>query len=294
MKKKIKVGVVMGGPSSEHEISVLSGKEIISNLDNQKYEVVEAFIDRDGRGIDSLTQLPVDVFFIALHGTFGEDGGIQRLLDDAGKKYTGSGPESSLLGMDKTRFISLMRDSGITVPGDAIGFPCFVKPADQGSSVGASIAKNESELKRAVKMAKKYSRRVLIEEYIKGVEVTCSILGNSDPTALPVIEIVPKKGDFFNYDSKYVESGALEIVPARISKVLEKKVQETALKVYKLTGCRGFGRVDMIIKDNTDPVVLEINTIPGLTPMSLFPKAAMAVGIAYPDLLDRIISYALE
>jgi len=328
MAKKIKVAVLMGGKSSEHEVSIISGTEVVKSLDPGKYEVLPIVISKDGarwvlttktsllgikdplsfrgtgkeivlteskslQGINSVSDRNVDIVFIAMHGPYGEDGTVQGMLDLAGIKYTGSGVLASALGMDKEMFRKIMQVEGIPVPKLTTSFPCFVKPYNQGSSVGASIARNKKDLDSAVKLARKYSDNVLVEEYLKGTEVTCSVLGNDNPKALPVIEIVPLKGEFFDYESKYTESGAEEIVPARISTPLTKKVQDLAIRVYKAIGCRGFGRVDFILKDNKHPVVLEINTIPGLTPMSLLPKAAKAAGIDYPKLLDMIVGYAI-
>ncbi len=294
VRKKIKVVVLMGGKSPEHEISIISGREVIRNLDRRKYLSSRIVISKSGKGIEKIFRAKADVVFIAMHGPFGEDGTIQGMLELAGLKYTGSGVTASAIGMDKIIFRKVMRAEGIPVPKSTTKFPCFVKPHNQGSSVGASIVRNEKELAKAIKLARKYSDKVLVEEYLVGKEVTCAVLGNEDPKVLPVIEIVPLKGEFFDYESKYTESGAEEIVPARISKTLTKKVQDMAVKVYKAIGCRGFGRVDFILKDNQHPVVLEINTIPGLTPMSLLPKAAKAAGISYPRLLDRIIRYAIR
>lgn len=317
----------MGGKSPEYEISLISGKEVVAHLP-KKYDVLPVIISRDGKKwlatskkevlslADPLELLgsgkditvsgkesslvdqnevsaKVDIAFIAMHGPFGEDGRIQGMLDMAGIKYTGSGVTASAIGMDKLIFRKLMQVEGIPVPSLTTKFPCFVKPYNQGSSVGASIARNKKDLQKAIKLAKEYSDQVLIEEYIKGMEVTCAILGNEKPIALPVIEIVPLKADFFDYISKYTESGAEEIVPARISRSLTKKIQNLAVKVHQAIGARGFSRVDFILKNDKEPIILEINTIPGLTPMSLVPKAAKAAGISYQDLLDKIISYAL-
>jgi len=327
--RKIKVVVLMGGKSPEHEVSILSGTNVVKSLKPSKYEVLPVVISKDGSrwrltsrksllflsdplalkgtakeivlsqerslaGAEALSKKDIDLVFIAMHGPFGEDGTIQGMLSLTGIKYTGSGVLASAIGMDKAMFRKVMRAEGIPVPKLTTKFQCFVKPDNQGSSVGASIARNKKELSKAIKLARKYSSRVLIEEYLKGMEVTCAVLGNENPKALPVIEIVPLKGEFFDYESKYTESGAQEIVPARISKALTKKVQDIAIQVYKAIGCRGFGRVDFILKNNKYPVVLEINTIPGLTPMSLVPKAANAGGFSYSALIDKIISLATK
>lgn len=333
----------MGGKSPEHEISLISGREVVRSLNNKKYQVLpvvvsrngdrwlmtpaksllafpnplklketrKELITRDSKEVQNLRQAVsdgVDVVFIAMHGPFGEDGTVQGMLELSGIPYTGSGVTASAIGMDKIIFRKIMEAEKIPVPKymvvgkkdsstkicQKIKPPYFVKPSSQGSSVGASIAKTKKDLKKSLRLAFNYDENVLVDEYLKGKEVTCAILGNKRPIALPVIEIVPLKAEFFDYESKYAESGALEIVPARISKTLTKKVQDMAVKVYMAIGCRGFARVDFILKDNKYPIVLEINTIPGLTPMSLVPKAAKAAGYSYSQLLDKIIEYAIK
>jgi len=228
-------------------------------------------------------------------------------LEMVGIPYTGSGVLASSLGMDKIAFRKLMafekvpipnyiileKGQKLKIPKDLGGFPYCIKPCDQGSSVGVSIVRNRKDMKRALDAAFKFGDKVLIDEYIKGVELTCAVLGNEDALALPLVEIVPLKGEFFDYDSKYSEGGAEEISPARISDRLTNKTQRLAVDIYKSLGCRGFARVDFILRGD-EPIVLEVNTIPGLTPTSLFPKAAMAAGISYKQLLDKIIKYASE
>jgi len=306
MRKKLRVAVLMGGNSPEYDISLMSGKEVLENLPS-KYIGIPIVIPKYGnQWLKKLLKADADVCFIAMHGTFGEDGKIQGMLDTLGIKYTGSEVAASAVGMDKILFRKIMKAENLPIPKYLVvnkknkkinlnllgNPPYFVKPSNQGSSVGASIVKKRGDLRKALNLAFKFSDKVLIDEYVKGVEVTCVVLGNEDATALPVIEIIPQKGDFFDYKSKYAKSGALEIVPARISKNLIKAVQELSLKVHKTIGAKGFSRTDLILKENGDPVILEINTIPGLTPMSLLPKAAGAVGISYSNLLERIIKYA--
>lgn len=254
----------------------------------------------------SLTGEKPDVVFIAMHGPFGEDGTIQGMLELAGLPYIGAGVLASALGMNKIMFRKIMEKERIPIPEYIVlekneekskilkkfKFPFVVKPFDQGSSVGVSIVRNKKEFIPALKLAFSYSKKILVEEYLSGIEVSCGVLGNEKPVALPVIEIVPKK-EFFDYEAKYDENLRDEIVPARISKRLTKKVQGLAIRVFQAIDCRGFGRVDMIIHKGK-PFVLEINTIPGLTPVSLFPKEAAAAGISYSKLLDRIIELALE
>ncbi|MEK7111987.1 MAG: D-alanine--D-alanine ligase [Patescibacteria group bacterium] len=305
---KIKVAVLMGGKSPEYEISLISGREVVKQLDKNKYDVFPILIAKSGTGTEKVLKLEVDVAFIAMHGPFGEDGVVQGMLELASLKYTGSGVLASAIGMDKIMFRKVLSSQKIPIPkyvvlrkGGPRGIvkkilgapPYFVKPSNQGSSVGASIVKGEKEMGKALKLAFRFSDTVLVDEYLKGLELTCALLGNENPLALPVIEIHPKKGEFFDYDSKYTESGADEIVPARIGKKITKRIQEIAKEVHNLIGVRGFSRVDFILKDNLTPYVLEINTIPGLTPMSLLPRAAKEAGYSYPALLEAIIKYAL-
>ncbi len=343
MNKKINVLVLMGGKSPEHEISLIGGREVVKNLDRDKYNVLPAIISKNGnrlqlvssnelfelenplilkgtdknlvksaeREINSINEIKdnIDVVFIAMHGPFGEDGTVQGMLDLRGYKYTGSGVLASALGMDKLMFRKIMKSAGIKIPeytvlkaGDSSNIdlrvlgelPYFVKPNRAGSSVGASMVRNRTDLKQALELAFEHDDTVLIDEFITGTEITCGILGNDKLTALPLVEIRPLLGEFFDYDSKYRESGSEEIVPARVSKDLTKKIQNIAVKVFKEIGCRGFGRVDFILKNGKEPYVLEINTIPGLTPMSLLPKAAKAGGLSYEKLLDLMIQYSIK
>lgn len=302
---KIKIAVVMGGMSSEHDVSLMSGREIIKNLNKKKYSVTPIIIKKGGNGIEEIINKRPDVVFIALHGKYGEDGVIQGFLDSLKIKYTGSGVLASAIGMDKIIFRKLMQSESLPVPKftliDKKDFkipkdlkpPYFVKPHNGGSSVGVSFVKNSRGLRKAIKLSFKYSNKVLVEEYIKGVEVSCAVLGNEKPLALPVIEIRPLKNDFFDYKSKYSYKGSEEVAPARISKKLTEEIQKLSIKVYKIVGCRGYARLDFILEEGVKPIILEINTLPGMTPNSLLPKEAAALGITYSELLDRIISLAI-
>jgi len=341
--KKTRIAVLMGGQTPEHEISLISGKEVISQLNKKKYTVLPVLISRDGKKwkyisttdllktsndtllsgdtkamvkkskkeISGARQIAgnVDVVFIAMHGPFGEDGTVQGMLELAGVKYTGPGVLASALGMDKLIFRKMLSSMGVPFPKYVplkksdkkvdlkkhLGPPpYFIKPHNQGSSVGCYLAKKEEEVTKAVRKAWKYSEIALVDEYIEGIEVTCGVIGNEKPIALPLVEIVPLKGEYFDYESKYTESGADEIVPARLPKTVTKNIQDMAVKVYEELGCKGFSRVDFILKNRKDPYVLEINTIPGLTPMSLLPKAALAAGFSYPNFLDKIVKYAVK
>jgi len=286
----------MGGRSSEREVSIKSGNEVVTNLDKSKYEVLPVIIGED---INDLAKIKTEVVFLVMHGKDGEDGTIQGILEFMGIPYTGSGVLASAIGMNKVAFKRAIDHLGVKVPkwqiyeeGAEVELPAVVKPTDQGSSVGVSIVRNKDELTMAVVKAKKYSKEVLIEEYVKGIEVSAGILGNKRLTALPIVEICPKN-EFFDYEAKYTEGMCEEIVPARISEDLTREIQRQAMMIYATIGCRGFGRVDFIIRDEV-PYALEINTIPGLTPNSLLPKEAKAMGINYAELLDRLIQLALE
>lgn len=306
MKKKLRVVVFMGGRNSEYDVSISSGKEVLKNLDKDKYETFPLVVPKEGSfNVNSLLVLHPDFVFIAMHGKYGEDGTIQGMLDFLGIPYQGSGVLASALGINKIFFRKMMEKEGILSPktrfinkasaqGENIqfGFPFVVKPANQGSSVGVSIVQERKDVKKALSLAFKYDDNVLVEEYLRGTEISCGILGNKKLLALPIVEIVPQKS-FFDYESKYAPNLCKEIIPARISADLTKKIQDIALKVYQLINCQGFGRIDMIICNNK-PYVLEINTIPGLTQNSLLPKEAMAAGINYSSLLDHLISYGLE
>lgn len=309
MNTKLRVAVLMGGNSPEHQISMISGREVVKNLDKKKYQIVSVIIPREeNEGMGALIEKlkKADVVFIAMHGPYGEDGTMQGFLDLIGVPYTGSGVLASALGMDKISSRKLFTQEGLNIPnyllvqkGDSpdsilsqLKLPLFVKPRAQGSSVGVSKVKLKKDLKKALKTAFSYGDEIIVEEFLAGTEVTCAVLGNSKPQALPLVEIVPKK-EFFDLEAKYDPNLTDEIVPARLSPALTKKAQKAALAAYKALGCRGFGRIDMIISKGK-AFVLEVNTIPGLTPVSLFPKAAIAAGLTYPKLLDRIIALARE
>lgn len=247
-----------------------------------------------------------DLVFITMHGPFGEDGTIQGLLELTGIPYTGSGVLASALKMDKPMFRKIMKAEGIKSPkylvftkgGDQnciwrkLKPPVIVKPSSQGSSLGVSLVCQKKQLGSALIKAFSFGQRVIIEEYLKGVEITCGVLGNKDPRALPPVEIIPKN-EFFDYGSKYNPGMSEEICPARISPLMTKKVQDLAVKVFKSIGARGFGRVDMILVGG-QLYVLEINTIPGLTSNSLLPKEAQAAGLSFSQLLEKIVDLALE
>ena len=250
---------------------------------------------------------PIDVVLIALHGTWGEDGRIQGLLDTIGVPYTGSGVLASALAMDKEVAKQVLAASGLDVPrgvvvrgtGNAdldaarsIGLPAFVKPVGSGSSVGASIVKTDGELAPAIEAALRYDERVLVEEQIRGRELTVAVIGNDDLTALPVIEILTKRA-FFDYSAKYDAGESEEVCPAEIPPDVAKRAQDLAVRAHRALHCRGMSRLDLMWSGDR-LVALEVNTIPGMTANSLLPKAARAAGIGFGDLLARFVDWALE
>lgn len=302
--KKLRVAVLMGGPSGEREVSLASGRGVVRALQaSGKFEVLPVEIAATG---DLPPMAAVDVAFIAMHGKGGEDGTIQKKLERKNIPYTGSGVLASALGMDKVRSLALFREAGLLVPeykvvsskvvsSKGVTFPVVTKPNYHGSSLGVSICRNATELKKGIALAQKYDKDVIIQQFVDGVELTCAVLGNKKPKALPVVEIIANKGDFYDYASKYETGGSDHIIPARIPKAVAKKVQQQAIKVHQLLGCRGFSRTDFIFdKKHNKLYVLEINTIPGLTPTSLFPDAARAAGISFGSLLERLVQLALQ
>lgn len=324
MTKKLKIGVLMGGPSSEHEVSLATGQNILENLDKTKYEPVVVKISKASKWFlsgkptsqgDALTGC--DVVFNALHGTFGEDGKVQGILEHAGIKYTGSGIAGSAIAMDKFHSRELFKLAGLNTPktlklkkgenymarvsffvNKIVKLPVVIKPCSNGSSVGVQIVDDLSKLEKAVVAAFKLDKFVLVEEFIRGRELTCGVLenfGNESIAALPVTEIIPVKNHkFFNYEAKYKAGHSNEITPAPIDEVLTRKVQDIAIRAHQVLGCSGYSRTDMILKNGNGTIyILETNTLPGLTKNSLLPKAAQTAGLTFSQLLDKIISNSL-
>ncbi len=322
--KLIRVAVLMGGPSSEREVSLGTGKNVMENLDKAKYEPIAVKISKTGKwflGGKLTSQSEAlrghDVVFNALHGTFGEDGKVQGILEHAGIKYTGSGIAGSAIAMDKFHSREIFKLAGLNTPrtmklkrgenymahlkffiNKVVKLPVVVKPCSNGSSVGVQIIEDMTKLDKAVAEAFKMDKFVLIEEFIRGRELTCGVLENFNGqpvTALPVTEIIPVKNHkFFNYDAKYKTGHSNEITPAPLDDVLTKKAQDIAIRAHQVLGCGGYSRTDMILKNGNGTIyVLETNTLPGLTNNSLLPKSAQAVGLTLGQLLDKIISSSL-
>jgi D-alanine-D-alanine ligase len=376
VSKRIRLGILFGGRSGEHEVSLTSAASVIKSLDPAKYEVVPIGITREGRwrvgagalqllpeagGVTAATGVPevgaqravplqevleggqpvtpsadpsgpqlvpldpslpardsrpeLDVIFPLLHGTFGEDGTVQGLLDLAGIPYVGAGVLGSAAGMDKDVMKRLFRDAGLPVVpwelvlrGDwqrdaaavrrriekKLRYPLFVKPANLGSSVGISKVRKPRELPAAMDLAAQYDRKILVEKGISGREIECSVLGNDCPVASVPGEVIPVN-EFYDYEAKYLKEGSELIIPARLSPRKTRQVQELAVRAFQAIDCAGMARIDFLMDGKMGKVyVNEINTIPGFTPISMYPKLWEASGLPYPKLLDRLIELALE
>ena len=350
---KKRAGILFGGKSAEHEISLLSAKNIYEAIDREKFEPVLVGIDKSGRWVmndasrflhnadnpalislntdgrqvalrpedrgllalenaaSPFTDVPLDVVFPILHGPFGEDGTIQGFLKLADIPFVGPGVLGSAAGMDKDAMKRLLRDAQIPIgkfltlksherlPSfaeveAALGAPFFIKPANMGSSVGISKVRTEGEYSAAVKDAFQYDTKIVIEEFIPGREIECAVLGNEDPAASVPGEIIPSH-DFYSYDAKYLdEKGASLEIPAKLDDDTKRRVQELAVKVFQALCCEGLSRVDFFLKADGEIIVNEINTMPGFTKMSMYPKLWEASGVSYTELITRLIELAIS
>src|SRR5215831_11624710 len=363
MPKKLRIGVIFGGRSGEHEVSVRSARAVIDAIDKSKYEVIPIAITKEGNwlapaaaaellppqtrrmlaartlggsrddvaivgdpsrnGLVALTddqapQQRLDVVFPVLHGTYGEDGTLQGLLEMASLPFVGCGTLASACGMDKVVMKALFKEAGLPIcrhtwllrsewENDrekvfrrikrAIGFPCFVKPANLGSSVGVSKAADKSSLAQAIDLAARYDRKIMVEELVDGREIECGVIGNDEPRAsLPGEYVIhDESARFLDYTEKYSGTGNNEfIVPARISKVTIKRIQKMAAIAYQAIDASGLSRVDFFLKPSGELLVNEINTLPGLSDVSGFPKMWEATGIPFPKVIDHLVELAIE
>ncbi|MBP7998262.1 MAG: D-alanine--D-alanine ligase [Chloroflexi bacterium] len=347
-KHKIRVGIIFGGRSGEHEVSLNSARSVMKALDPEKYEVVQIGITHEGQWLTgeamqaltagyqagengrmalvqagtSETQISqltasnaIDVVFPVLHGTYGEDGTVQGLLELAGVPYIGAGVVGSAVGMDKAIFKQVMTANQIPVlpwllvlksqwqarPQTILDliearlrYPVFTKPANLGSSVGISKCRDRAELATGLDEAARFDRRIVIEQGINARELEVSVLGNDDPIASIVGEVRPRR-DFYDYVAKYVSDDSELLIPAPLTPELAANVRRMAVQAYQAIDCAGLGRVDMLLDKDSDAVYLnEINTIPGFTQISMYPKLWEATGLSYPELLDRLVQLALE
>ena len=307
--KKLRLALLAGGKSGEREVSLKGAEEVVKALDPDKYDV---------RRYDPATDLAklateadsLDVAFILLHGPFGEDGTVQGFLDLLAIPYQGSGVLGSAIAMDKNLSKILYRNAGLKVPEwymaskkdigkpdeilGQLGLPLVIKPVSQGSSLGMSIARSKHDIAEGLQKAFAIDRHVMVEEFIAGREITGGVIGNSELTALPLVEIIPGEGyEFFDYEAKYQPGASKEICPADLEEAITIRAQNYALTAHRALQLRGYSRTDMIVSGN-DIYVLETNTIPGMTPTSLLPQGAAAAGLDFSALLDRLIELALE
>ncbi len=352
---KITVGVVFGGRSVEHEVSLVSARSVISNTDTDKYNIFPVFIDKEGvwrrASIDAwlgggklevetgsfltpslgsvdplffeissdgkfVASHKVDVIFPVLHGTFGEDGTVQGLFELMGVPYVGASVLGSSVGMDKIVMKAVLKDSGLPVPEfmgfykheweadrngvailamNVLGMPCFVKAANLGSSVGVTKAKNGDELEKAIDYACKFSNRIIVERAVTNPrEIEISVLGNEEPLASCAGEIIPHR-EFYDYKAKYLEEGTGLVAPVELGGELTALLQDYAVRTFKALDCSGLGRVDFLIEEGTGAIyVSEINTIPGFTQISMYPRLWQESGLGFRDLVSRLIELALE
>ncbi|PYS95355.1 MAG: D-alanine--D-alanine ligase A [Acidobacteria bacterium] len=348
--RKLRVGVIFGGRSVEHEVSLVSARAIMQALDPGRYEVVPIGITKKGRWVSGGTHFalpadpsvgglvvlknggvakrsraprraagaalrPLDVVFPVVHGTGGEDGALQGLLELADIPYVGAGVLGSALGMDKAAMKSAFREAGLPIVDFRVvrrvelerdperiagvlegtfGFPCFVKPSNGGSSVGVSKAKDHAGLVKGLRLAARYDRKIIVERAVDAREIECSVLGNDQPEASVPGEIVPAN-EFYDYRAKYVDAGSRLVIPAELTADQSRAVREIAIKAFKVLDLAGMARVDFFVDRGVGAIFLsEVNTIPGFTPISMYPKLWEASGLPFPDLVDRLIRLALE
>ncbi len=303
--------VLYGGKSTEREVSLRSGKAVADALGKAGFRTT--LFDPANDDLSSIPALGVDCAFIALHGIGGEDGAIQGLLEWFGIPYTGPGIAANAICLDKIMTKKVLMLSQVPTPDflefdkeaqkdpkacakralETLGLPVVLKACRQGSSIGTFIARKEDEIAGAIAQISTYGDNILAEAFLSGAELTVPILGNDTLLVLPVIEIT-SEGEYYDYHSKYTVGQSHHIIPARIREDQRKKVEEIACRAYLATGCRGLSRVDVMLSAEGEPHVIEINTVPGMTETSLFPDAAAAVGISFPELVKRLVELAME
>ncbi len=307
--EKIRLALIAGGTSGERQVSLDGAAGVEKALDSERY-IVTRYDPATDLAQLAADAADIDAAFILLHGLHGEDGTLQGLLELLGIPYQGSGVLGSAMAMDKNLAKAMYRLHGLPVadwemaavadidrPGrilDRLRLPLVIKPVRQGSSLGMSIVRQAEELPAALGMAFQYDREVMVEEFVQGREITVGVLGNEDPEALPLVEIIPDaRFDFFDYEAKYKKGASTEICPAEVSDAIREKAQQYGIKAHKSLQLAGYSRTDMIITGE-DLVLLETNTIPGMTPTSLLPRAAAAHGLDFSSLLDRLIELGIE
>ena len=346
-RERLRLGVVFGGRSGEHEVSVVSAQHVMAAADRERFEVVPIGITKGGAWLtpeetESILTRPeepyqkalnlcrghgllarpqalevlseVDVVFPVLHGPYGEDGTIQGFLELAGVPYVGAGVAASAVGLDKALMKALFRQAGLPVPDhvvltwrewkkdptkaaraleERLSYPMFVKPANGGSSVGITKARSREDLHDAMSLASRYDRKAVVEKAVAGREIECAVLGNDEPEASPLGEIVYTR-EFYDYEAKYLDPNTQLIAPAELPPETEARIKETALRAYRAVDCAGMARVDFFLLPDGEVLLDEINTIPGFTPVSMYPRLWELAGLSYPQLISRLVDLALE
>lgn len=308
----MKIAVLYGGVSKEREVSISSSKGVIEALKKNGHDVVA--IDFHPERLHEVIDLKVDLVFIALHGKFGEDGSVQGLLDMLNIPYVGSGVLASALAMDKYKakqmfnsvdiptakgkLYQITEDTNIEEINNDIKenfeVPFVIKPNREGSTVGLTIVKNMDQIEDAIKRATESDSYILVEQFIKGKELTVPVLGKkNEEKALPIIEIIPKN-ELYDYESKYSQGGSEHIIPARISEELTEKIKKYAVLAHQVLGCETYSRADFLLTDDGKPYILEVNTLPGMTPTSLFPDSAKAVNMSYEEMIEKLVQLTIE
>lgn len=312
--KRTKVVILFGGPSSEHEVSINSAKNVISSIDTEIYEPIEVYISKEGlfslnnksldieNAVEEMKCEEVEVILPILHGAFGEDGKLQEVLEKERIKFVGSGSKASALAMNKNEANHLFEENGLAVPRSQIveanddihlSFPIIFKPIDEGSSVGLSKINSHEEYKDLSKDIFRKHSKMLAQEYIAGQEFTCGVIEiEASNKVLPVTEIILNKSGVFDYDAKYTAGACLEVTPANIDSKITEKIQATALKCHEMLGCKSISRTDMILSNDGSLYVLETNTLPGMTKTSFIPAQAKQAGISMKDLVTSLIKSA--
>lgn len=308
---KAKILVLMGGWSEEREVSLRSGSAVLKALQNMGYEAQG--MDLKEIAVQQIVDYQPDLVYLALHGKDGEDGTVQGMLEIMGLRYTGSGVAASAIGINKVLTKKIVSFEGIpTAPFtiikktefitselrikdliENIGLPLVIKAATQGSSIGTYIVKDAAAVPKAIEAAFEYDPEVLVEKFIEGTEVTSAVVGNEDPEVLPLIEIT-SENEFYDFESKYTPGMCAHIIPARVEQSVQDRIADLSRVIYKTLNCRGCARIDFMIDKSGQPFMLEVNTIPGMTEMSLVPDAARAAGMSFEQIVDKIVQLGLE
>lgn len=298
------IAVLQGGRSAEREVSLISGVQVAKALRQRGHDVEQ--VDLDEKVWDRLRDGGYDCVFIALHGRLGEDGTVQGMLELLGLPYTGSGVLASALCIDKSRANDVLRAQGLMIPdfeefegedvedlADRYGLPVVVKPVREGSTIGLTIARDVDALASGLVLARRYDRRVMVQRFVEGTEITIGVLATPELCVLPTLEIT-YENETYDYDAKYTAGRSHHIIPARIPEAARRAASEATARAFRVLGCEGMARVDFIISPDCTPWLLEVNTVPGLTGLSLLPDAARAAGVPFDELCERLVRHGIE